>query len=123
MSKFKLICIDEPSPFSPEIKHKSCFESDDIVTIVKNFENFLRGAGYNFEGRISLRNVTQPSSSSVSIDTDSINIVGETVTIDFDAISNSGSGSYNTPFGIGDISINLDGFGHSPNYYDTDRNK
>jgi hypothetical protein len=46
MSKFKLICEDEPiaSIGSSKIRHE--FESDDLVNILNNVTKFLQSAGY-----------------------------------------------------------------------------
>jgi hypothetical protein len=46
MSRFKLICEDEPiaSIGSSKIRHE--FESDDLVNILNNVTKFLQSAGY-----------------------------------------------------------------------------
>ena len=46
MSKFKLICEDEPiaSIGSSKIRHE--FECDDLVNILNNVTKFLQSAGY-----------------------------------------------------------------------------
>jgi hypothetical protein len=37
------------------------FEADDISDVVMYFEQFLRGAGYHFDGHLDLCNITQPA--------------------------------------------------------------
>jgi len=46
MSKFKLICEDEPiaSIGSSKIRHE--FECDDLVNILNNMTKFLQSSGY-----------------------------------------------------------------------------
>lgn len=36
------------------------FECDDIADVVMYFEQFLRGAGYHFDGHLDLCNITEP---------------------------------------------------------------
>lgn len=121
MSNFKFTFEDEPVPFAGSVKSTLEFESDELITIVQNFEKFLRGAGYSFEGNISLKGLVQPGS--ISIDPESIDLTGETFSIDLSSISNGGTVTFDAPFNIGDISIAVDGIPRSEHYYDTLKNK
>jgi len=48
MSKFTFICEEEPMPFADAVSSKR------TVDIVNEFEMFLKGCGFNFEGRLDL---------------------------------------------------------------------
>lgn len=37
------------------------FESDQLADVVKYFEQFLRGSGYQFDGELDLCHITQPA--------------------------------------------------------------
>lgn len=54
MSKFTFICEDEPSPFGDEILAKRTveFEASHLDGIIGEFENFLRGSGFYFDGEL-----------------------------------------------------------------------
>ena len=61
MSKFTFICEDEPMPFSNGSITKKTFEFEcvHIDDVVAEFETFLRGCGFHFEGRLELCNNEQ----------------------------------------------------------------
>ncbi len=52
MSKFTFICEDEPCPFGDSIVSKKTveFNADHLDGIIGEFETFLRGCGFNFDG-------------------------------------------------------------------------
>lgn len=54
MPRFTFICEDEPMPFSVGVTTKRTVEFDavHIDDVVSEFELFLRGAGFNYEGNI-----------------------------------------------------------------------
>lgn len=58
MSKFTFICEDSPMPWSDGIVSKKTveFNGDSLVDIVNEFEMFLKGCGFNFEGQLDLVN-------------------------------------------------------------------
>ena len=60
MSKFTFICEDEPSPFGDTIVTKRTFEfeASHLDGIIGEFENFLRGSGFYFDGHLELVNST-----------------------------------------------------------------
>lgn len=60
MSKFTFICEDEPSPFGDEILAKRTveFEASHLDGIIGEFETFLRGCGFYFDGHLELVNST-----------------------------------------------------------------
>jgi hypothetical protein len=58
MSKFTFICEDEAMPWSTGITSKKTveFNGDSLSDIVSEFEMFLKGCGFNFEGQLDLVN-------------------------------------------------------------------
>jgi hypothetical protein len=56
MSKFTFICEDEAMPWSPGITSKKTveFNGDSLSDIVSEFEMFLKGCGFHFEGKLDL---------------------------------------------------------------------
>jgi hypothetical protein len=56
MSKFTFICEDEAMPWSSGIVSKKTveFNGESLSVIVSEFEMFLKGCGFNFEGRLDL---------------------------------------------------------------------
>ena len=58
MSKFTFICEDEAMPWSRGIVSKKTveFSGDSLSDIVSEFEMFLKGCGFNFEGQLDLVN-------------------------------------------------------------------
>ena len=56
MSKFTFICEEEPMPFADAVSSKRTveFKAESISDIVNEFEMFLKGCGFNFEGRLYL---------------------------------------------------------------------
>jgi hypothetical protein len=58
MSKFTFICEDEAMPWSTGITTKKTveFNGDSLSDIVSEFEMFLKGCGFHFEGQLDLVN-------------------------------------------------------------------
>jgi hypothetical protein len=58
MSKFTFICEDEAMPWSAGITSKKTveFNGESLSDIVSEFEMFLKGCGFNFEGQLDLVN-------------------------------------------------------------------
>lgn len=56
MSKFTFICEEESMPFvsSTEAKRTVEFRADGLSDILQEFECFLRGAGFHFEGQLDI---------------------------------------------------------------------
>ena len=56
MSKFTFICEDEAMPWSAGITSKKTveFNGDSLSEIVGEFQMFLKGCGFNFEGQLDL---------------------------------------------------------------------
>ena len=56
MSKFTFICEEEAMPFADAVSSKRTveFKAETISDIVNEFEMFLKGCGFNFEGRLDL---------------------------------------------------------------------
>jgi hypothetical protein len=52
MSKFTFICEDDPMPFADGIVTKKTFEfnAEHLDSIIGEFETFLKGCGFNFDG-------------------------------------------------------------------------
>ena len=59
MSKFTFICEDEPMPWSAGATSKKTveFNGESLSDIVSEFEMFLKGCGFNFEGQLDLVNI------------------------------------------------------------------
>ena len=58
MSKFTFICEDERMPWSAGVVSKKTveFNGDSLSDIVGEFEMFLKGCGFHFEGQLDLVN-------------------------------------------------------------------
>jgi len=56
MSKFTFICEDEAMPWSAGITSKKTveFSGENLNEIVGEFQMFLKGCGFNFEGQLDL---------------------------------------------------------------------
>ena len=56
MSKFTFICEDEAMPWATGITSKKTveFNGDSLNEIVSEFEMFLKGCGFSFEGQLDL---------------------------------------------------------------------
>lgn len=56
MSKFTFICEDEAMPWSAGVVSKKTveFNGESLSDIVSEFEMFLKGCGFNFEGQLDL---------------------------------------------------------------------
>ncbi len=54
MSKFIFVCQEESMPFVNSIESKRTveFNADGLHDIITEFENFLRGCGFHFEGQL-----------------------------------------------------------------------
>ncbi len=62
MSKFTFICEEEPMPFVASVVTKRTVEvrADSLDDILLEFENFLRGCGFHFEGNVIIDQETWP---------------------------------------------------------------
>jgi hypothetical protein len=58
MSKFTFVCQEESMPFVHSIQSKRTveFNAETLDDILNEFEMFLRGAGFYFEGRLDIVN-------------------------------------------------------------------
>lgn len=58
MSKFTFVCQEEAMPFSDVVSSKRTveFTADSLSQIVSEFEHFLRGCGFFFEGQLDFVN-------------------------------------------------------------------
>lgn len=58
MSKFTFICEEEPMPFADYIVTKKTFEfnADHLDSVIDEFESFLKGCGFSFDGHLTLVN-------------------------------------------------------------------
>ena len=56
MSKFTFVCEEEAMPFADAVSSKRTveFNAESISDIVNEFEMFLTGCGFSFEGRLDL---------------------------------------------------------------------
>jgi hypothetical protein len=56
MSKFTFICEDEAMPWSSGIVSKKTveFSGENLNEIVGEFQMFLKGCGFSFEGQLDL---------------------------------------------------------------------
>jgi hypothetical protein len=56
MSRFTFICEDEPMPFSEGLVSKKTveFNGESLDDIINEFEMFLKGCGFSFDGQLSL---------------------------------------------------------------------
>jgi hypothetical protein len=58
MSKFTFICEEEPMPFADSIVTKKTFEfnAERLDSVIGEFETFLKGCGFSFDGHLNLVN-------------------------------------------------------------------
>lgn len=56
MSKFTFICEDEAMPWSAGVTSKKTveFNGESLSDIVSEFEMFLKGCGFSFQGQLDL---------------------------------------------------------------------
>jgi len=56
MSKFTFICEDDPMPFADAIVTKKTFEfnAEQLDSVIGEFETFLKGCGFNFDGHLEI---------------------------------------------------------------------
>jgi hypothetical protein len=61
MSKFTFICQEESMPFVHSIQSKRTveFNAETLDDILNEFEMFLRGAGFHFNGQLDIVNVDE----------------------------------------------------------------
>ena len=61
MSKFTFICQEESMPFVHSIQSKRTveFNAETLDSILNEFEMFLRGAGFHFNGQLDIVNVDE----------------------------------------------------------------
>jgi hypothetical protein len=73
--KFKFTGEYEPMPFQDAIasKRKIEFEAESLGSILEQFEMFLRGCGYVFEGQIDIVNDFVETTELVDDDLDDVN--------------------------------------------------
>ena len=55
MSKFTFIC-DDSSYTSGSSKNTFEFEDETLSSVLENFERFLRGSGFHFDGHVTIEN-------------------------------------------------------------------
>lgn len=62
MSKFTFICQEDSIPFSDAVSSKRTteFDADSLHQILEEFEQFLRGCGFYFEGQLDIINENIP---------------------------------------------------------------
>ncbi len=62
MSKFTFVCQKEAIPFDDCISSKKTveFSTYDLYDIISEFQNFLRGCGYCFEGQLEIVDDDEP---------------------------------------------------------------
>ena len=77
--KFKFTGEYEPMPFQDAIvsKRKIEFEADSLSHILEQFEMFLRGCGYVFEGQIDIINDFENTDDNKFVDEDDLDDVGQ----------------------------------------------
>ena len=58
MSKFTFVCQEESMPFmsGTEAKRTVEFRAEGLSDILQEFESFLRGAGFHFDGQLDIVN-------------------------------------------------------------------
>ena len=58
MSKFTFICEEESMPFGDSFSSKRTveFSAETLNEVVSEFENFLRGCGFSFNGELDFIN-------------------------------------------------------------------
>jgi hypothetical protein len=87
MPKFTFICEDEPMPFSEGVITKRTVEFDAVFIddVVSEFELFLRGAGFVYDGALSIEEpVEQPKQTTPNVPEQTYSFVnnnGETSSI------------------------------------------
>jgi hypothetical protein len=56
MSKFTFICEEEPCPFGESITTKRTveFSADHLGGVIGEFETFLKGCGFQFDGHLEI---------------------------------------------------------------------
>jgi hypothetical protein len=56
MSKFTFVCEEESMPWSTSVesKHTLEFKAELLDDVIKEFEMFLRGCGFNIEGELQV---------------------------------------------------------------------
>jgi hypothetical protein len=61
MSKFTFVCQEESMPFvhSTQSKRTVEFNAETLDSILNEFEMFLRGAGFHFNGQLDIVNVDE----------------------------------------------------------------
>jgi hypothetical protein len=61
MSKFTFVCQEESMPFVDSIQSKRTveFNAETLDDILNEFEMFLRGAGFHFNGQLDIVNVDE----------------------------------------------------------------
>lgn len=54
MAKYTFICEEEPTPYSTFVKSKKTieFRADGLSDVLEQFESFLRGSGFSFQGQL-----------------------------------------------------------------------
>jgi len=54
MSKFTFICEEEAMPFADAVSSKKTveFKAETISDIINEFQMFLKGCGFSFDGRL-----------------------------------------------------------------------
>ena len=62
MSRFTFICEDEPMPFSGGIVSKKTveFNGESLDGIINEFEMFLKGCGFSFNGQLDFVTDEEP---------------------------------------------------------------
>ena len=52
MAKYTFICEEEPTPYSTYVESKKTieFRADGLNDVLQQFEDFLRAAGFHFDG-------------------------------------------------------------------------
>ena len=70
MSKFTFICEDEPSPFGDEILAKRTVEfgASHLDGIIGEFENFLKGCGFQLKGYLDIVQINTESDEEDDLD-------------------------------------------------------
>lgn len=58
MSKFTFVCQEESTPYSRIVETKRTveFRADSLEDVLQEFEHFLRGAGFYFNGNLDIVN-------------------------------------------------------------------
>ena len=56
MSKFTFICEEDPCPFGESITTKRTveFSADHLGGVISEFETFLKGCGFQFDGHLEI---------------------------------------------------------------------